>query len=281
MKDNAFVINRAVKARALDALAGNFFSILKIMVLPMLLMVVANTFDNYWVTLIVEIISGLFLIGAYPLLSTLMTLQERQPAQARAYAKSWSWFILFRVWRNRGANALDLIVVSGGLTMLLYGTLITTILPMLTGVVFEGFGALGVMMSLVLLILWFILLFWVSVKLSFLDFVFADAIFGDMTTTAFNDVDFAAMPMGQRLSVIIRTTWSLMTWSVFWRYVWFGLTFVGWLIFGIFTLGLGLLFVGPYLMMATVSFYERIIGEKYGFPEFEDVEEVTINTELM
>lgn len=279
MKKDVYAINRQVKGRALEALTGNFFSILKILTLPTVLMFVLNMTGNEYVAGIGAVVSGFLMLGFFPYASTLMSLQERQPLQAREYAKSWSWFALFTVWRNRLAMGVDYLIFAVIFTLLGFGSLFGLFIPaILMGALLDGFAFAGLIIAGVMFVAWLVLVIWVSIKLGFVDYVFSDAIFGDMDTTAFNDVDFSRMTMWERLKTIIRTTWTLMTWNVFWRWVWLLLTFIGWGLLGLVTLGIGFLFVGPYMTMANVAFYEQIVGEKYGTTE--EIEVVTITTEV-
>lgn len=279
MEKDIFAINRQVKARALEALTGNFFSILKILALPVLVMLVFKMSNNEYIMGIGAVVSGFLMLGFFPHASTLMSLQAHQPVQAREYAKSWSWFALFKVWRNRMTMGADYLIFALIFTVLTLGSVFGMFIPaVLVGSLLDGFAFIGLITAGIMVVVWLVLVVWISIKLAFVDYVFADAIFGDMNVTAFNDVDFSSMSMGQRLSAIIRTTWSLMTWNVFWRWVWLFLTFFGWGLLGLVTLGIGFLFVAPYMTMATVAFYEQIVGEKYGTPE--DTEVVTITAEV-
>jgi uncharacterized membrane protein len=45
-----------------------------------------------------------------------------------------------------------------------------------------------------------------------------------------------------------------------WRFFWLGLTFIGWSILCTFTLGIGLLWLMPYIMVSFVCFYEDLAG---------------------
>lgn len=281
MKQNVFVINRQVKARALDALSGNFFSVLKVMFVPTVLYMAIAAIGNDFLSSATAIVYGMLMLGFFPHASTLMALQARDANEARAYAKSWSWFALFKVWANRLNMGVDYLVFTVLLTVLGLGSLFGFLMPaVLVGTFLDGFTFLGVIASGVILVSWVVIAVWVSLKLGLNDFVFADAIFGDMSATAFNDVNFAKMSMMQRLGAIISTSWTLMTWRVFWRYVWFFLTFIGWFLLGTVTLGLGMLFAVPYALMASVAFYEQVVSEKYGqFSEEESV--ATISTRVL
>jgi uncharacterized membrane protein len=53
------------------------------------------------------------------------------------------------------------------------------------------------------------------------------------------------------------------------------LTFIGWILLSILTLGLGILFVQPYMLTARAAFYEDLKGEKL----VEEAEEST-DTEI-
>lgn len=46
-----------------------------------------------------------------------------------------------------------------------------------------------------------------------------------------------------------------------WRFFWLGLTFIGWLILAGITLGIGMLWLMPYIMVAFVCFYEDLAGK--------------------
>ena len=46
------------------------------------------------------------------------------------------------------------------------------------------------------------------------------------------------------------------------KYFLIGLSFIGWVILAILTLGIGLLWVTPYMQVALVCFYEKLIGKK-------------------
>ncbi len=46
-----------------------------------------------------------------------------------------------------------------------------------------------------------------------------------------------------------------------WRFFWLGLTFIGWSILAGFTLGIGMLWLMPYIMVAFVCFYEELAGK--------------------
>lgn len=43
-----------------------------------------------------------------------------------------------------------------------------------------------------------------------------------------------------------------------WRFFWLGLTFIGWAILAAFTLGIGMLWLMPYMMVAMICFYEDL-----------------------
>ena len=45
-----------------------------------------------------------------------------------------------------------------------------------------------------------------------------------------------------------------------WKYVWLGLTFIGWIILSAFTFYIGLLWVVPYIAVTTICFYESLSG---------------------
>lgn len=281
MRQNVFAINRQVKARALDALSGNFFSVLKVFVVPTVLYMAIAAIGNDFLSSATAIVYGMLALGFFPHASTLMALQERDANEARAYAKSWSWLALFKVWANRLNMGVDYLVFTTVLTVFGIGSLFGVLIPaVLVGTFLDGFTFIGIIASGVIMMSWVVIAVWVSLKLGLNDFVFADAIFGDMSATAFNDVNFSKMTMLERLGAIIRTSWTLMTWRVFWRYVWLGLTLLGWFILGAVTLGLGLLFAVPYALMAYVAFYEQVVSEKYGqFSEEESV--VTISTRVL
>lgn len=46
-----------------------------------------------------------------------------------------------------------------------------------------------------------------------------------------------------------------------WRYFWLSLTFIGWSILSIFTFGIGMLWLMPYIMIAMICFYEHLSGK--------------------
>lgn len=46
-----------------------------------------------------------------------------------------------------------------------------------------------------------------------------------------------------------------------WRFFWLGLTFIGWAFLAGLTLGIGMLWLMPYVMVAMVCFYEDLIGK--------------------
>lgn len=279
MEQSVFAINRQVKARALDALTGNFFSILKLLFFPAVLFAVLSMFDNQFLSFLAGIELSLASLAFMPFVSTLMALQERNVQQARAYAKSLSWFALFTVWHSRLKMGVDYLVFTTLMSIAVFGSLFGVLVPsILVGTFLEGFTFLGIILAAILMIVWFVLATWVSLKLGLNDFVFADAIFGNETATAFNDVNFSELTMIERLMAVLRASWTLMTWRVFWRWVWLGLTFTGWVIFSVVTLGLALFFVVPYVSMASVSFYEQVVGEKYGKMTVSEEEVVTIST---
>lgn len=58
---------------------------------------------------------------------------------------------------------------------------------------------------------------------------------------------------------IVETSESLMRGNR-WRFFWLGLTFIGWSILCTFTLGIGLLWLMPYIMVSFVCFYEDLAG---------------------
>ena len=58
---------------------------------------------------------------------------------------------------------------------------------------------------------------------------------------------------------IVETSESLMRGNR-WRFFWLGLTFIGWSILCGFTLGIGLLWLMPYIMVSFVCFYEDLAG---------------------
>lgn len=47
-----------------------------------------------------------------------------------------------------------------------------------------------------------------------------------------------------------------------WRFFWLGLTFLGWAILAGFTLGIGMLWLMPYMIISMVCFYEDLSGKK-------------------
>lgn len=47
-----------------------------------------------------------------------------------------------------------------------------------------------------------------------------------------------------------------------WKFFWLGLTFIGWAILASFTLGIGMLWLMPYIMVTFVCFYESLAGTK-------------------
>lgn len=57
-----------------------------------------------------------------------------------------------------------------------------------------------------------------------------------------------------------------------WKFVWLSLTFIGWIILSAFTLYIGLLWVIPYMSVASVCFYEALTGK-------DSKEEVVVETE--
>lgn len=46
-----------------------------------------------------------------------------------------------------------------------------------------------------------------------------------------------------------------------WRYFWLSLTFIGWSILSVFTFGIGMLWLMPYIMVAMICFYEHLSGK--------------------
>lgn len=54
-----------------------------------------------------------------------------------------------------------------------------------------------------------------------------------------------------------------------WAFFWLGLTFIGWAILSCFTLGIGLLWLIPYMQIAQIIFYEDLAGTP---SKVEDVE---------
>jgi len=280
MEEDVFKVNRRVKARALAAVTDNFWSILKVMFIPTVLFgyLIINTSNNM-VASVFGAIYGLLLLGLIPLASNLMALQDRQPLQAREYAKSWSWLILFKVWRNRLNLGADFVIVSLAFSLFtFFATLGTMTVPFVIMHILDGFAFLGLIFTMVFTISWTILLIWIAAKLGFLQLVFADAIFGDMDTTAFSDVEYARMTMAQRIALVFSTAWKMMTWSVFWRFFWLGLTFVGWFFMGFVTFFIGFIFAVPYLFFAVVAFYEQVLREKQEDPEVVPV--ATISTSV-
>ena len=47
-----------------------------------------------------------------------------------------------------------------------------------------------------------------------------------------------------------------------WSFFWLGLTFIGWAILSVFTFGIGMLWLIPYIMVTFVCFYESLAGTK-------------------
>lgn len=47
-----------------------------------------------------------------------------------------------------------------------------------------------------------------------------------------------------------------------WRFFWLGLTFIGWSILAGLTLGIGMLWLMPYVMVSMICFYEDLAGKK-------------------
>lgn len=47
-----------------------------------------------------------------------------------------------------------------------------------------------------------------------------------------------------------------------WAYFWLQCTFIGWAILACFTLGIGMLWLIPYMHVSTVAFYDNLIGNK-------------------
>ena len=52
------------------------------------------------------------------------------------------------------------------------------------------------------------------------------------------------------------------------------LSFIGWAILSVLTLGIGFLWLAPYMSVASVCFYDRIIGTKVEASEEEDSNKV-------
>ena len=47
-----------------------------------------------------------------------------------------------------------------------------------------------------------------------------------------------------------------------WKYVCLSLSFIGWMLLSILTLGIGLIFLYPYMQVSYICFYEKICEEK-------------------
>lgn len=60
---------------------------------------------------------------------------------------------------------------------------------------------------------------------------------------------------------IVEESQKLMTGNR-WSFFWLGLTFIGWAILASFTLGIGMLWLMPYMMVTFVAFYESLAGNK-------------------
>lgn len=58
---------------------------------------------------------------------------------------------------------------------------------------------------------------------------------------------------------IVETSESLMRGNR-WRFFWLGLTFIGWYILCLLTLGIGFFWLVPYIMVSFVCFYEDLVG---------------------
>lgn len=55
-----------------------------------------------------------------------------------------------------------------------------------------------------------------------------------------------------------------------WAYFWLPITFIGWLILSMFTLGIGMLWVTPYMQVALIIFYEDLAGKVVSTPKSEE-----------
>lgn len=60
---------------------------------------------------------------------------------------------------------------------------------------------------------------------------------------------------------IVEESQKLMTGNR-WSFFWLGLTFIGWAILASITLGIGMLWLMPYMMVTFVAFYESLVGNK-------------------
>lgn len=311
MEQDIFKINRQVKSRAREALTANFFSILKLWVVPVVLYIGLNMFHNDFLSFVAGLMMSLLGLAFYPYASTLMALQARNAQEARNYAKGWSWFGLFNVWKNKIKMGFDYLLFTFLVVILGIGVLLGFVVSALAvGALFQEIPVLSTIMIVLFGVLWTAVFVWVALKLSLTEYAFGDAVFGSAGVSAFDTIDMASMSMLDRLGAIVRMSWKLMTWRVFWRYIWLGLTFLGWFvvmglllaaaltfgftivvmfIFGglalfgwlvlvILVFGAALVYVLPYMMMAYIAFYEQIVAEKYGPLEEVEAEVVTITT---
>ena len=46
-----------------------------------------------------------------------------------------------------------------------------------------------------------------------------------------------------------------------WRFFWLGFSFIGWAFLSAFTLGIGMLWLLPYMMISIIFFYEELAGK--------------------
>ena len=240
---------KEIRAQAREALSGNWATFILLNVMYVLSIAVLS-FLNVLIPIVGYIALVVLTIPlAYGFLKNLLRLKRKETDNAFEFFK-YTFNDFARAWCVTGRILLKLIVplIIVGISLIAIVILavfvaMSAIVGNESALVVSSFGYLIVMVALFIGYIWLIVRGLLCVLSTYIAI-------DNPQMSAKDTVDLSAKLMkGNR-----------------WKYIFLSLSFIGWMILSILTLGIGFIFLFPYMSVAMVCFYENLAGKTKSNP---------------
>lgn len=235
---------KEIRAQAREALSGNWATFILLNVMYVLSIAVLS-FLNVLIPIVGYIALVVLTIPlAYGFLKNLLRLKRKETDNAFEFFK-YTFNDFARAWCVTGRILLKLIVPLIIVGISLIAIVILAVFVAMSAIagnesalVVSSFGYLIVMVALFIGYIWLIVRGLLCVLSTYIAI-------DNPQMSAKDTVDLSAKLMkGNR-----------------WKYIFLSLSFIGWMILSILTLGIGFIFLFPYMSVAMAFFYENLAGK--------------------
>ena len=240
---------REIRAQAREALSGNWATFVLLNVMYVLSTVVLSVLNAFIPIIGYIALMVLTVPLAYGYLKNLLRLKRKETDNAFEFFR-YTFNDFGRAWCVTGRILLKLIVplIIVGISLIAIVILavfvaMSAIVGNESALVVSSFGYLIVMVALFIGYIWLIVRGLLCVLSTYIAI-------DNPQMSAKETVDLSVKLMkGNR-----------------WKYIFLSLSFIGWMILSILTLGIGFIFLFPYMSVAMVCFYENLAGKTKSNP---------------